>query len=98
MRLILITGGILVSGLASANCPIGVETARRVDLPMSSEPAWDEISGVAVSRRFPNIVYVASDGPENRVAAVNRNTGEHLATYEIALDVKPVDKEDLAVG
>ena len=98
MRLILITGGILLSGLASANCPIGVETARHAELPLSSERPWKEISGVAVSRRFPDIVYVASDGSDNGVAAVNINTGEHVATYEMALDISPVDKEDLALG
>ena len=68
------------------------DTARVVQLGQL-DPKVDESSGVAVSRRFPEVMWTHNDGGPGRVHAV-RKDGTLVATVEVA-GVEAEDWEDI---
>lgn len=60
-----------------------------------TEPALTELSGVAASRRNPDVLWVHNDGTRDRIYALGTN-GALLATWKLKQTVD--DVEDIAVG
>lgn len=73
------------------------EFGDRLDLGLISNDLLNEASGLAASRRNPNILWTHNDsGDENRLFAIDAN-GKHLGTFLIE-GVEARDWEDVAVG
>ncbi len=73
------------------------EYAIPVEQAVVSLEGISEISGIAVSRRNPNIFWIHEDsGGEAEVYGISR-TGELLVTLQLE-DVSNIDWEDIAVG
>jgi len=59
------------------------EFGDRLDLGLINNDSLNEASGLAASRRNPNILWTHNDsGDENRVFAIDAN-GNHLGTFLI---------------
>lgn len=73
------------------------EFGDRLDLGLISNDLLNEASGLAASRRNPNILWTHNDsGDENRVFAIDAK-GHHFGTFLIE-GTKARDWEDIAVG
>ena len=73
------------------------EFGDRLDLGLINNDSLNEASGLAASRRNPNILWTHNDsGDENRVFAIDAN-GNHLGTFLIE-GTEARDWEDIAVG
>ncbi|OAD24135.1 lipoprotein [Candidatus Thiomargarita nelsonii] len=88
------TGALLTAVLVNLTLLAG-------DVPFSTEytyaPPLDEISGIAVSRKNTDVLWIHNDsGDQNRIYAIN-SQGNYLGAYYID-DVSSRDWEDIAVG
>ena len=73
------------------------EFGDRLDLGLISNDSLNEASGLAASRKNPNVLWTHNDsGDENRLFAIDAN-GKHLGTFLIE-GVEARDWEDVAVG
>ena len=73
------------------------EFGDRIDVGLINHDSLNEASGLAASRKNPNILWTHNDsGDENRVFAIDAN-GKHLGTFLIE-GVEARDWEDIAVG
>jgi hypothetical protein len=61
----------------------------------ATDSALTELSGIAASRRNPDVLWVHNDGPKDRVYALDTN-GVLLATWKLSKSVD--DLEDIASG
>ena len=73
------------------------EFGDRIDLGLINHDSLNEASGLAASRKNPNVLWTHNDsGDENRLFAIDAN-GKHLGTFLIE-GVEARDWEDVAVG
>lgn len=90
-----------VTGCSQSN-PGPVNTGNETVTGSLQSDSLDELSGVAVSKQYPNILYVHNDsGDSSRFFAINPN-GQLLCTYKFKgisdNDLGVKDCEDIAIG
>jgi hypothetical protein len=70
---------------------------QSVDLGMVEYDALNEASGIAMSRRYTNVLWSHNDsGDESRIYAMSMQ-GKHLDVFQLK-DIEAIDWEDIACG